>query len=380
MRAIKKLVFWQGHFSIHEAALLRNLATFPGIDVTLVVWEELPPRHAEKGWSLPDYGQTRIILRPTSQMQSALLSTDPSSTVHMFGGTRGHTKIWNAFREGVSLQSHIGVDHESYRMDGIKGALRFLRGRYDALRFAERIELILGIGTLAVEWSRRVGYPAEKIFPFAYFLEAPSFQNSLYSSRETSEGLFDLIFVGQIIPRKGWDILLKALHGLENLGWRLHVVGDGADRGRFAALCAESGLTDLVYFYGILPNQEVIDMIAKCDLLVLPSRWDGWGAVVNEALMCGVPVVCSNRCGAADLLDGNERGEVFASGNVSALRFVLGRRISQGKKDPVTSEKIREWSKCIDGKMGADYLLAVIEAVTAGGKRPIPPWFKYPES
>jgi glycosyltransferase involved in cell wall biosynthesis len=207
-------------------------------------------------------------------------------------------------------------------------------------------------------------------------VETPLLRANPPNREVLSNRFFDLIFVGQLIFRKGWDILLYALHGLSNLEWRLHVVGDGDDRDEFVKLCAKPGLTDSVHFYGTLPNSEAINLIGKSDLLVLPSRWDGWGAVVNEALMCGVPVVCSDKCGAADLLDGQERGEIFSSDSILALRSILYRRISQGKKDAVRSEETREWSKCINGESAADYFIAVINASITGGSKPIPPWFK----
>lgn len=376
MRTIENLVFWQGAFSIHQSALLRNVAASCGVNVTLVVWQELMARSLEKGWSRPDYGRTRIILRPTQEAQSELLSADPSTTVHIFPGTRGHSITWNALCQCLSSEGYIGIQSEAYRRSGIKGFLRLLRGKYDALRLRERINLVLGIGSMSVDWYERCGYPNERIFPFAYFVEAPSFHISQPTGEELSNQCFDLVFVGHDLFRKGLDILLRALHGIGNPNWQLHIVDNQDKRKGFAELSAELGLSDSVHFYGALPNPGVIDLISKCDLLVLPSRWDGWGAVVNEALMCGVPVVCSDRCGAADLLDGGERGEVVTSGDIMALHSVLARRISQGKKDVVTSRRIREWSKCIDGKAAADYLMAIVDAAVSGGSRPCPPWLQ----
>jgi glycosyltransferase involved in cell wall biosynthesis len=52
---------------------------------------------------------------------------------------------------------------------------------------------------------------------------------------------------------------------------------------------------------------------------VLPSRFDGWGAVVNEALMVGTPVICSDRCGASDVIENGRNGYVFEADNADAL-------------------------------------------------------------
>jgi hypothetical protein len=75
-----------------------------------------------------------------------------------------------------------------------------------------------------------------------------------------------------------------------------------------------------------------------------------------------------------DLLDGHERGEVVPAGSVSALREALRRRVAQGKIDIMMRERIREWSKFINGESAAGYFLAVIEALIHGGSKPVPPW------
>ena len=373
---MKEFVFWQGILSIHQSALLRNLAASYGAKVTLIVWEELDAQRKTTGWHKPDFGQTRIIVKPTPKAQSELLSGDLSNSVHIFSGTRGHPMVWNAFRESLSSNAYIGIQSESYDRTRLKGPLRLLRSRYDALRFRERINLILGIGSLGVDWFKKSGYFHDRIFPFGYFVETPLLQDKHVSWEVLSNNVFDLIFIGRPLRRKGLDILLHALHDLNSLKWRLHVVGCGQHKDKLVKLCAKLGLADSVHFYGILPNSETINLIGKSDLLVLPSKWDGWGAVVNEALMCGVPVVCSDNCGAADLLDGTERGEIFQSNSILALSSVLSKWISRGKKDVGMSERIRAWSKCIDGASAANYFLKVVDSSITGGIKPIPPWFE----
>lgn len=372
---MKHLVFWQHSLSIHQSVLLRSLAALSDTKVTLVVEHEMHPQRREMGWYKPDFGNTRIVVGPSPQTQTELLAEDPANTIHIFPGSRGSGQIaWRAFCKSPLLASHIGVYSEAQKHMGLKGFFRLMRSKYDSLRYRERIAFILGIGTLGVRWFQASGYLHDRIFPFGYFVEMP-FTEPLPESR-LSENYVDLIFVGQLIKRKGWDILLRALSELDNRFWRLHVVGDGVDRDRVVGLCKKLGLDDSVHFYGTLSNSEVLNLISRSDLLVLPSRWDGWGAVVNEALMCGVPVVCSDRCGSADLLDNGERGEVFAVGDVSALHSVLARRIAQGKTQAVTRERIKEWAKCISGESAAAHFWEIANIAIAGGTVPVPPWLE----
>ena len=301
---MREFVFWQDALSIHQSAFIRQLAKSCNGSVKLIVWEEVNPQRKTTGWQKPDFGQTQVVVRPSSATQLALLAGGGSNSVHIFSGPRGHPFVNDALRKSLVSNAFIGTMCEAHDGRGLKGWLRLLRCMLDARRLRERINMILGIGQKAVKWYTRSGYPSERIFSFGYFVESPQIQESGSVCDLSPSRLFDLIFVAQLSPWKGWDILLHSLHGLAGMEWRLHVVGDGVDRGKFFALVQRLGFGDSVCFYGIQPNAAVIDLISRSDLLVLPSRWDGWGAVVNEALMCGVPVVCSDRCGAMDLLDG----------------------------------------------------------------------------
>jgi glycosyltransferase involved in cell wall biosynthesis len=118
------------------------------------------------------------------------------------------------------------------------------------------------------------------------------------------------------------------------------------------------------------------ELISKSDLLVLPSYKDGWGVVINEALMAGVPVVCSTNCGAQDLLDGCIRGETFEVGNAKQLAEVLRRRIGVGPNGAETRRDIQEWSRRISAESAASYLKAIVDHVYAAGPRPMAPWLQ----
>jgi glycosyltransferase involved in cell wall biosynthesis len=375
---MRNFIFWQGLLSIHQSAFLRCLAKHRGVKVTLVVPEELDVRRRESGWYKPNFGNTRVIVRPTQEMLSKLLTEDLSDSAFIFSGTKGGgPMVWNTFLKSLSSNVFIGIYSEAYNDAGIKGLARFWRSKYEALRFRERVNVILGIGTKGADWFRKSGYLPNRIFPFGYFVETPSEIEMTYCKEYFSDHLFNIIFVGRPLYSKGLDVLLSALHGLSDRKWLLHVVGDGDDKDEYVRRCAAMGLTHSVRFYNSQRNLETLSLISKSDLLVLPSRWDGWGAVVNEALMLGVPVVCSDRCGAADLLDGNERGEVFAGESILGLRAILERRLSKGKKDAGARQKIRDWSKCINGEAAAEYFLEIISASIAGSDKPVAPWSKW---
>ena len=71
---------------------------------------------------------------------------------------------------------------------------------------------------------------------------------------------------------------------------------------------------------GSVSINQIPDYLYSSDILVLPSLYDGWGAVVNEALQAGCYVICSDACGACMLLENNPNlGRIFKAGSIKSL-------------------------------------------------------------
>ena len=131
-----------------------------------------------------------------------------------------------------------------------------------------------------------------------------------------------ILYVGALCRRKGVDVLIEAL-GSERLRekrWRLTVVGDGDQRDELSAQTERLGVSEKVAFLGSLPQARCEEAYRMGDILVLPSRYDGWGAVVNEAMEYGLAIVTSDRVGArTPLVEHGVNGLVFASEDAGDL-------------------------------------------------------------
>ena len=78
-----------------------------------------------------------------------------------------------------------------------------------------------------------------------------------------------------------------------------------------------------VTYCGAIPFGQAQAVIAQYDVLILPSRHDGWGVVVNEALLQGVPVIASENVGAACLVEASGAGAIFSNESVAELKKIL---------------------------------------------------------
>src|SRR5690606_8206744 len=143
---------------------------------------------------------------------------------------------------------------------------------------------------------------------------------------------FRLGFVGQMIRRKRVDLLIEALaHSSSRRNCRLECVGTGVEESTLQTMAHEFLGPGAAEFRGAQPFDEVKRTIDSLDCLVLPSDFDGWGAVVSEALIRGVPVIASDACGAIAALIHSNAGQVFQAGNASSLSAAIDRQVAKGK-------------------------------------------------
>lgn len=376
---MKRIVFWQNIISPHQIPYIRELVTLAGVEeVVLVVSESLTEDLAKQGWVGPYTGSVTVLVKPDSKAIAQLLRQEPQQTVHILGGFRLYPYVPLVFSARRRHGFPCGVVAEGADNRGCKGLLRYVVYSIEYLRYRHLVDFILAMGVNGKNWYCRVGWHAEKIFPFAYVTDSPTYEPDSLQSNKKAAGKIKLLYIGQLIHRKGADVLLRALAALgPRHDWHLSLVGTGHMDLELSGLVKQLGLTSQTSFLGAIPNPKIHDLMVDSDLLVLPSRFDGWGAVVNEALMCGTPVLCSNMCGAKDLLNNTVRGEVLLASDVEKWADALCRWIGKGNLTYHDRNQIRAWSRNISGTEVAGYLVSVLNHVYFENPRPIPPWMVY---
>ncbi|HCY86278.1 MAG TPA: hypothetical protein DHV36_14180 [Desulfobacteraceae bacterium] len=179
--------------------------------------------------------------------------------------------------------------------------------------------------------------------------------------RWKEEGCFTIGFIGQLIRRKGMDVLLKALAGLpDNFLWRAGLVGDGDQKTALKALAVELGIADRVLFFGFRDNR--LDYLKGFDCFVLPSKVEGIPRCLMEAMTAGIPVAASNIPGCADLIIDGQTGRLFPAGDVPALQQVLQDIMTDGRSATKYGIRGRELvlAKFSARRMAKDYERAYV--------------------
>ncbi|MGQ9841671.1 MAG: glycosyltransferase family 4 protein [Anaerolineae bacterium] len=148
------------------------------------------------------------------------------------------------------------------------------------------------------------------------------------AARAAAAGPLRVLFIGNLIPRKGLHTVLDALARLPQAACRLTVVGsDEVDPAYAAAVSRQIihlGLTYQVELLGALPDEALNRLLAESHVLAVPSSYEGYGIVYAEALGHGLPVIASIAGAAHEIVAEGREGFLVAPGDAAAIAAILG--------------------------------------------------------
>jgi glycosyltransferase involved in cell wall biosynthesis len=215
----------------------------------------------------------------------------------------------------------------------------------------------LAIGRLNAEYYRSYGIAPERIFPMPYAVDNDFFQarvREAAGSREARRRQLGLepgrpviLSTSKLTAVKGVADLLSAYIGLSPDGVEeprpyLVYIGEGDQRESLEARARETQW-DSIQFLGFKNQTELPRYYDLADVLVLASRFEPWGLVINEAMNAGRAVVVSDQVGCGpDLVRDGENGYVFPAGDVDRLRAALEALVHDPEKCRAFGEKSLE--------------------------------------
>lgn len=256
---------------------------------------------------------------------------------------------------------------DKFAIANIKARARPYIYRLYALVLNRWVSGVFAISKKAIIQYTKAGISSDKVFPFGYFI--PSLKSDspgpseVYSKNEKLR----IVFVGALIARKGLDLLIDAV---SSLGDRvvLDVYGSGEPR-----LYNIDGVT--VRYCGVIPFGSAQEVIARYDVLVLPSRHDGWGVVVNEAICAGVPVICSDQVGASVILERFTAGMIFNIQEPHSLKKTLEVFLQDSQLSQELTSATNVAAIAIQPDVAAGYMLSIMQVKGLKRKEVSSPWY-----
>lgn len=351
-----RLAYLVSHPIQYQAPLLRYIAAQPSIDLTVFFLSDVSVRdYYDQGfgmriqWDVPLLGGYKHVFMPCLWKSERITFWQP----FVYG-------LWRYLRRGHfdALWLHGYANHANLRALMIAKCLGMkvlLRGeshlktahRSNAKRAINRfvfrklfqlVDGFLAIGTLNREYYLSLGVPEEKIFLMPYAVDNSLFQarvneacprrTALRAELGLTENYPIILYASKFQGKKCARDLLDAYVRLSPDGVKepksyLLFVGDGEERPPLQARIKELGWST-VRFPGFVNQTELPRYYDLCDVFVLPSEWEPWGLVVNEAMNAAKAIIVSDRVGAGpDLVKDGDNGFIFPAGDVAALAHRL---------------------------------------------------------
>lgn len=377
-------VCWHPLLTEHQAQTYAALREIPGVSLFVNVWRTEDPVRKAQGWvrETTDKVPERFVPQTGWRAWTRRVLEQYPDAIHVFGSPFENMRQVQVMATACRMGFKVAIisepfstasvsylsDRESLK-DRAKAILRPLLYKGYGVIFARRLFAVFAISPKACEQYLHIGVPEERIFPFGYFVhgaDVPS-QNAVAATGQELR----LVFLGGLIPRKGLAIAAAAVQSLRNQGYSisLDVYGAGDP--------LQYNFSHGVSYKGVAPFGRAGEVIADYDALVLPSLFDGWGVVVNEALQAGIPVCCSDSVGAGAVVAAHKAGASFANGDAADLAETLRAWCDEPALLDKARAGARQVAPLLAPQAAASYFHQAIAAASENLPAPAVPWYSW---
>ena len=228
---------------------------------------------------------------------------------------------------------------------------------------------IIVYSTPGMKMMRSLGLPPERIVMTPYVVDndwwskraAEAVRSDVRRSWGIPEDAPAVLFCAKLQAWKRPLDLLRAFAMADVPGSYLIFAGEGPLRGQIEAEAQSLGVRERIRMLGFANQSQLPEIYRASDLMVLPSEYEPFGVVVNEAMLCGCPVAVSDRVGAGtDLILPGQNGFIFPFGDVERLAGIL-------KEVLAVPGRLRELGEAAQLRMQTwapvDYVSAMAQAV-----------------
>ncbi|MEA5426938.1 glycosyltransferase family 4 protein [Arcicella lustrica] len=372
-----KIIFWMNIPSFHQNDFLNEISI--DFELFVVFAHKINAERVQQGWDFSKNSMnfSYCYLSEKSIFQIFQFIYQHKNALHIFGGIWAEKYFFMALLLLKWLKANYLIYSEAPIPNKKRSVLKrfFLQNgfKFIARKLLQDAKGCLAVGKSGEDFFKKLGVDENRILPFGYFRNL-----SLGQKQKIHKNTIELIFVGQMIERKGIALLIDAIFALKQdfKNFSLTIIGSGRLETIILEKITYYQLQNHVKLLGTIPADEVPKFIQQADLLILPSDFDGWGMVVNEAILCRTPVLVSDACGAASLIKNNQNGFIFQAGNLYSLLSQLQHfmNLSEKAKTEIV-EKLSETAEKISTKSISSYFGQCIDfCLNPHLQKPKPTW------
>tara|TARA_B100000780_G_scaffold277360_1_gene247862 strand:- start:1425 stop:2588 length:1164 start_codon:yes stop_codon:yes gene_type:complete len=371
---ITEIIWWESCITEHQIHTLSELSKFSNVKLFVYAERLNDSSRQIQGWTECDWSliDIEVIPAPKYRYIFKVLKNKKNHT-HVFGGPFDSLLISSALflssfmglktyiltEPYLTIPSNLLSDKNKFT-NWVLSKIRPIKYKILWTLLKNKINGVFAISSTAIQQLKSIGLMYDKIFPFAYFIPTSKslLKNNLLRNISSSDNILRIVFIGNVIHTKGIDIAINTVNKVNSLSTKviLDVYGPYSKKNKYA-------WSSSVRYQGLIPFGEAQHKIQNYDLLILPSRYDGWGVVINEAILAKVPVICSNQAGASSFVKKWGCGLCYESSNEYELKEHL-ENIHSNKEDILINlrSNIQKAADAISPKMGAKFILSSIQS------------------
>lgn len=363
-----KIHVWMNFPSHHQSGLFTSLLRC-GVDLQVTYYEQVSAQRLALGWSATDSAAPWEFFLSHSGVTPCDRLTQLRDYVQIIPGYG--SPLLRELVVAACRQDIAWCHWSEAARPGWRWWARLLTKMCHARKVNRHALGAFAQGVLARQDFMRWGMAPEKIADLTYSVDFDAsavVPEKCITDFAAGRGVF--LFVGRLDHGKAIDVQLKALARLrgEAATWCLVLVGSG-DAQPYRTLAAGLGVADQVLFLPPVPWERIAAIHQAGDVLLLPSRYEGWGAVANEAAASGKALIMSTACGAAwHLINPGVNGYLVAPGSAESLagamrHYIRGGRVLAG----VHGKQSRELQEAFTCDRMAQRMLACISGWQGSG-------------
>ena len=352
--------------------------------VIFLVMHDMDEAHRKIGWKDHIYPNEVIVLsresNPDQKVQS-LLAKYPDA-IHYMNGFRSESRPY-LFRYLLTDRKYklvlwSEIPNLISPAQGKRGSWLRLWGIYllyslFTLRYQKRIAGYMPLGQVGVKLFKRFGWNEKKLFPSMY---CPLNLGETQKKKPWLPGArVRFAYFGRFSRVKGVDMLPTVFSNLGQQNWSLDLFGAN---GNFETELIKWAETEKrVRYCGTCPSDEVISHITDYDVIVVPSRYEGWNLLPNESFLASVGVIASDATVSHELIEASGGGIVFSAGKVGEFQKAVEQVLTNPELINIWHERVSNYQPRILPQRIAEYWVDVLDylCVNTERKRPECPWY-----
>lgn len=362
-----KLIFLSNFYNHHQEPLCRELATQSGVLFRFIACGSISPERRMMWGEIKEL--PNFVITPYSPAEWAVVSQEILAADAVIIGSAPQALIRERLRAGKLILRYQERPMKS-SMDPIKFLPRMVK--WHNWNPHDKPIYLLCASAYAAEDYAKMGLFCGKAYKWGYFPKMITYDPETLLSKKEKDSIF---WAGRFLEWKHPDDAIMAAIQLRDAGYAftLRMAGSGVLEPKLREIIARNGLEKQVRILGNLSPEQVRHEMERSEIFLFTSdRYEGWGAVLNEAMNSGCVVVASNAAGATPyLVDHGVNGCVYCSGNRNEMYMNVEQLLEHQSNMVYMGKKAYETiTNTWNAKIAASRLCELIRAILAGDSSP----------